>query len=206
MSRQPQKDPTVFAKLLDPIESIAREVAKECPQEWDSLTLNFLRFLKNLLYYFVMDIGSLRLLVGDLRTSPQAQKLGLTPAGLATFHESFLRFSSSLFRALFYQLLEGLCWITVPEFQALGRLCCVDGSLFPALVTMQWAVYKKKVRAFKFHCCFELNRMIPIQFVIGPGTSNEKKVLRDILEAGVTYITDRAPDQVRGSNSSWRSI
>lgn len=102
-----------------------------------------------------------------------------------------MRFPSVLFRDIFSQLLESLPWIKVPEFEALGRLCCVNGSLFPALTTMDWAVYQKKVQAFKLHCCFELNRMVPLQFVIGPGSSNEKKVLQQIVQAGVTYISDR---------------
>ena len=57
------------------------------------------------------EIGSVRLLVNDLWTSPQPRiKSGveLTPAGLTTFHESFLRFPSLLFRDVFSQLL-GSC-------------------------------------------------------------------------------------------------
>jgi len=193
MSHQTQQEPTptVFAKLFEPLEPLVEQVAQECPPEWNSLTLSFPNFLKDLVYGFVIEIGSLRLLVGGLQTSPQAKELGLTPASLTTFHESFLRFPSSLFRDTFCRLLESCSWIKVPEFEALGQLCCVDGSLFPALTTMDWAVYQKKVQAFKFHCCFELNRMVPLQFVIGPGNSNEKKVLLQIAQPGVTYISDR---------------
>lgn len=191
MSQQAQQEPTVFTKLFEPVEPIIQQVARRCPPEWNTLTLSFPQFFKNLGYGFTIEIGSLRLLVNDLRISPQAKELGLTPATLTTFHESFLRFPSLFFREVFSQLLESCSWIKVPEFEALGQLCCVDGSLFPALTTMDWAVYQKKVQAFKFHCCFELNRMVPLQFVIGSGTSNEKKVLLQIAQPGVTYISDR---------------
>lgn len=80
MSHRSQGESTVFAKLFEPVEPIIQQVTRQYPQEWNSLTLSFPQFQKNLVYGFVMEIGSLRLLVNDLKTSPQAKKLGLTPA------------------------------------------------------------------------------------------------------------------------------
>jgi hypothetical protein len=62
-------------------------------------------------------------------------------------------------------------FLEIPEIQALGRFCCVDGSVFPAIITMTWAVYQQKRNAIKLHLAFELNRMIPAQFL-----STEAKV------------------------------
>ncbi|HID62469.1 MAG TPA: IS4 family transposase [Anaerolineae bacterium] len=45
--------------------------------------------------------------------------------------------------------------------------------------------------ALRLHLCFELNRMLAVQFIVGAGNSNEKDALRQMLEAGVTYIADR---------------
>jgi hypothetical protein len=73
----------------------------------------------------------------------------------------------------------------------LGQLYCIDGSLFPALTKMVWAEYKSKSQAIKLHLCFELNRMIAVQFVVDAGNSSEREALRHMLQAGVTYIADR---------------
>jgi len=41
------------------------------------------------------------------------------------------------------------------------------------------------------HLAFELNRMIPVQFISTDANGCEKKALMEMLEAGVTYIADR---------------
>lgn len=41
------------------------------------------------------------------------------------------------------------------------------------------------------HLCFELNRMIPVQFLCTEGNFSEKKFLADIITKGVTYVCDR---------------
>jgi hypothetical protein len=56
---------------------------------------------------------------------------------------------------------------------------------------MLWAEYRSKHQAVRLHLCFELNRMIPAHFLVDTGKSNEKQALRQMLEAGVTYIADR---------------
>jgi hypothetical protein len=82
-------------------------------------------------------------------------------------------------------------FLNIPEIQALGRFCCVDGSVFPAIITMTWAVYQQKRNAIKLHLAFELNRMIPTQFLSTEANASERNMLRRMLEAGVTYIADR---------------
>jgi IS4 transposase len=67
----------------------------------------------------------------------------------------------------------------------------IDGSLFPTLIQMSWTEYREKKNAFKLHLSFELNRMIPIEFLVESGNSSEREFLKAVLEAGVTYIADR---------------
>jgi hypothetical protein len=56
---------------------------------------------------------------------------------------------------------------------------------------MLWAEYTSKHQALKLHLCFELNRMIPVNFIIGSGNSSERQALKTMLEGGITYIADR---------------
>ena len=48
-----------------------------------------------------------------------------------------------------------------------------------------------KCQALKMHLAYELNRMIPVQFISSEANYSERKVFMELLEAGVTYITDR---------------
>jgi hypothetical protein len=107
------------------------------------------------------------------------------------YSEAFRRYSPHTYRALFYTLLERMNFLEIPEIRALGRFCCIDGSVFPALITMAWAVYQDAHNALKLHLAFALNRMIPTQFVTTEANASERKILRAMLEAGVTYIADR---------------
>ncbi len=73
----------------------------------------------------------------------------------------------------------------------IGLFRVIDGSLFPTLIQMSWSEYRKKKNAFKLHLSFELNRLIPTEFILGSGKSSERAFLESILEAGITYIADR---------------
>ena len=109
----------------------------------------------------------------------------------STFQEGFSRFPPDLFRDVFQHTLKILSFKSAPDFSALGVLCCVDGSLFPVIQSMLWAEYTKDHQALKLHLCFELNRMIPVDFQVGHGNSSEREALLKMASAGVTYIADR---------------
>lgn len=72
-----------------------------------------------------------------------------------------------------------------------GLFQVIDGSFFPTLVQMRWSEYRKAKNAFKLHLSFELNRLIPTEFVVGSGKSAERAFLESVLEKGITYIADR---------------
>jgi hypothetical protein len=142
-----------------------------------------------LIYYFVTPTGSGRQLLTDVLSA--APSLGVAKVARATFFDAFNRFPVVWFQMLLETALKVTRWQTIPEMATLGQLYCIDGSLFPALAKMTWAEYKSKSQAIKLHLCFELNRMIAVQFVVDAGNSSEREALRQMLQAGVTYIADR---------------
>jgi hypothetical protein len=109
----------------------------------------------------------------------------------STFFDAFQRFPVAWFASLLAFLLTTVVWRAIPELATLGKLYCVDGSIFPAIASMLWAEYTSQHRAIRLHLCFELNRMIPAYFLMDTGNSNEKKALCRMLAAGATYIADR---------------
>jgi hypothetical protein len=152
-------------------------------------SLSFAAFVRLLIYYFVTPTESGRQLLTDALSA--APSLGVAKVARSTFFDGFNRFPVVWFQMLLGTVLTVTTWQRIPEMAVLGQLYCIDGSLFPALTKMVWAEYKNKSQAVKLHLCFELNRMIAVQFLVDAGNSSEREALRQMLQAGVTYIADR---------------
>lgn len=182
------KDCTTFDELFQPIERWLKQNEKDHPPHHRE-KLHFARFVRLLIYHFVKNCESGRQLLTDMRTASPELELGEVKR--STFFDAFQRFPVAWFAQLLSFLLTAIAWKEIPELDALGKLYCIDGSLFPALATMLWAEYKSNSPAVRLHLCFELNRMVAVQFLVGAGNSNEKSALLEMMEAGVTYIADR---------------
>ena len=109
----------------------------------------------------------------------------------STFFEAFRRFQADQARQLFYSLLSRLSFFPVPEMAALGVLCAVDGSHWPAFFNMSWAALGSNKPTVLLHLAFGLNQMIPVAMLLTDSKSSERKCLRQMLQPGVTYISDR---------------
>lgn len=184
----PEETCTTFDELCEPIQPFLNQHERDhTPHHREKL--HFRDFVKQLVYHFTKGCESGRQLLTDIKTSDPA--LELDEAQRSTFFDAFRRFPVAWFASLLAFLLATVVWQAVPELAALGKLYCVDGSIFPAIASMLWAEYTSHHRAIRLHLCFELNRMIPAHFLVDTGKSNEKKALLQMLEAGVTYIADR---------------
>lgn len=179
---------TTFDELCKPIDSFLEQHKLDHPPHHLE-KLHFGDFVRKLIYHFAKNCESGRQLVIDLETAPP--ELKLDEVKRSVFFEAFRRFPVVWFANLLAFVLATVAWQAIPELDALGKLYCVDGSLFPAIATMLWAEYTSQHRAIRLHFCLELNRMIPAHFLVDTGNSNEKKELLKMLEAGVTYIADR---------------
>jgi Transposase DDE domain len=185
------EQPTVFQKLLEPVEAFVKEQNHQLPKP-PNQKYEYEDFFRLLIYYFVSGTSSLKLLIKTrLNAGLLTPELGLRPVPYSTCQDAFERFSPRLFQAVFQHLLSSVSFKAVPELAALGTLYCIDGSLFPVISSMLWAEYTTNHQALKLHLCFELNRMIPVDFWVGSGNSSERDALRTLLAAGVTYIADR---------------
>ncbi len=179
---------TTFEVLFAPLETpLAHHEIEHPPHHREVLA--FTGFVRLLVYHFTQGCESGRQLLTDSLSA--ASELGLPQVASSTFFDAFQRFPSSWLATLLSYLLVAVAWKTIPELEALGKLYCVDGSLFPAMLNMLWAEYTSQHRAIRLHLCFELNRMLAVQFLVEAGNSNEKKALLKMLEAGVTYMADR---------------
>jgi len=179
---------STFQRLMQPLQPVLQQI--ENSRFIHHLeTFPFTAFVTMLVYYCTQGIGSGRLLLTDTISAPT--ELGLPVVPRSTFFEAFKRFPVEWFAKMLLVLLTTVAWKEIPELQTLGKLYCVDGSIFPALATMLWAEYQSQCNALKLHLVFDLNRMVAVQILVGSGNSNEKSALKQLLEAGVTYIADR---------------
>jgi hypothetical protein len=130
-------------------------------------------------------------MITEIKSSDDAAELKLVHASNAMYSDAFVRYDPKYFRVIFYQLITTISFLCVPEIKCLGQILLVDGSLFPAISSMQWASYKSTTNAIKIHLAYDLNKMIPALFLVREGNFSEKKFLKDILEKGITYVCDR---------------
>ena len=183
-----ERDCTTFDALFQPTERFFEQHERDHPPHHRE-TLHFRDFVRSVVYHFAKGTESGRQLLTDMETA--APELELEEVKRSTFFDAFHRFPVAWFAALLSFVLATVVWQVIPELSSLGKLYCVDGSLFPAIASMLWAEYTSQHRAIRLHLCFELNRMIPAHFLVDTGNSNEKKALLQMLETGVTYIADR---------------
>ena len=181
----------LFNLLLRPIEAVIASVSPIIDQEAKSQKLFFADFVRKLLFAYLEQVSSLRSLAVELQTNQKCPALGLAYTPFSTLKDGFSRFSSEACRTLFETVLSELKLKRIKGLDEIGLFRVIDGSLFPTLMQMSWSAYRKRKNAFKLHLNFELNRMIPTEFLIGSGKSSEREFLRRVLEKGVTYIADR---------------
>lgn len=182
---------TTFEEILAPLKNILEEQGKQIDKQSDSRKLFFADFTKKLIYAFVMGIPTLRQLVTELDTNKDCQALDLETTPFSTLKDGFTRFPQKFFLRLYQHVLQNSHWIRIPAFDELGIFQLVDGSIFPTLRSMEWADYKKTKKAIRLHLSFELNRMLPIDFVGLKANASERCFLLSILQEGITYIADR---------------
>jgi len=77
------------------------------------------------------------------------------------------------------------------EYDNLGDLIGIDGSLVDACLSMQWADYRKGAKKAKVHLGFDLNRSIPRKIFLTDGKGAERPFVSMILSPGQTGVLDR---------------
>ena len=136
---------TVFESLISPLKPLLTE--QENQLKGDNYKLSFYFFTQNLIYAIFAQVESISLLVTTLKSSPDTLAFSLVEASKSMYSEAFRRYDPTLFQKLFLALLGQLQFLGIPEIETLGRFMLMDGSLFSAIKTMDWAVYKNSQNA-----------------------------------------------------------
>ena len=182
---------TILETMVQPLLPLLKEEGNRLKDDAQIYKLSLYYFTFSLIYAVIKPIKSIRLLITEIKTNPDVKTLSFVSASPSMYSEAFSRYKPQIFQRILIRLLETIKIDDLPEIRTLGRFIWFDGSLFLAFKTMAWAVYSTKCQALKLHLAYELNRMIPVQFISTAANYSERKALLALLEAGVTYITDR---------------
>jgi hypothetical protein len=148
-----------------------------------------------LLYFFTPAIDSLRALQQVSGWEKTRTKLGIRRSSLGSLSEAARVFDATLLEPILAELVaEVLPLKAGREAEALQGLTAVDGSVFPALSRMAWALWQDAAhRGVKLHLHFDVLKGIPIprQAAVTPAACSEPGQLKAMLERDRLYVLDR---------------
>ena len=146
-----------------------------------------------LLYFFNPVVTSLRGLQQTTTLTKVQERLGVRRTALSTLGEAAYVFDAALLHQVLTTLGARLCpQLPLAEQAALAQLPAVDGSLWPALPRMAWALWQDdQHRAAKMHGAFAVLRQGPVDVTITVGKGSERAEWRRLVRPGGFYVVDR---------------
>ena len=117
-----------------------------------------------------------------------APKKGITKS---SFFEAMNERGLEQFLLVFEALQRQASKVLPHKHPELGQLVAIDGSLIDAVLSMEWAEYRKRAKKAKTHIGFDLNRGIPRKIFLTDGKDGERPFVDRILQPGETPVTDR---------------
>src|SRR5262245_25958628 len=146
-----------------------------------------------LVYFFSPTLTSLR---GRQQATPLAkvqQRLGVRRPSLGALRDAAYVCDATLLHEVIGALGAQLQpHVPLAEQDALQALTAVDGSLWPALPQMAWALWQDaQQRAAKMHVAFAVLRQVPVAVTVTAGNAPEREALRRLVQPGGFYVFDR---------------
>jgi hypothetical protein len=146
-----------------------------------------------LMYFCNPALESLRALQQATGWEKTRRELGIERTALGSLSEAARVFDAELLRPI----VQELAGQAVPlsggrEAEALKGLTAVDGSIFPALSRMAWALWQDADhRGVKLHLHFDVLKGVPADATLTPAACSEGAALADAIQPGRLYVLDR---------------
>jgi len=157
------------------------------------LQMNFEDQLRALVFFHLEEHTSAQHLLQVLREDEFAREVIAPKAGIkkSSFSEAINCRGLEQCAYVFDKLQKQAASILPTQHPELGDLVGIDGSLLAAVLSMQWADYKKGVKKAKVHVGFDLNHSIPRKMFLTHGNGAERSFVSQILSPGQTGVMDR---------------
>lgn len=157
------------------------------------LQMTFENQLNALIWFHLQEHDSARHLVSDLNENNFAKEFIAPHGGISrsSFSEAVNSRGLEQLQHVFEELSKQARAALPADFQTLGELVAIDGSLIDTVLSMHWADYRKKSKKVRGHFGFDINRGIPTKFRLTEGKAGERPFVSQILSAGQTAVMDR---------------
>ena len=194
-----------FIKLWEPIYRILPHTPILKSRGDRPLQMDFEDQLKSLVYFHLEEHTSGQHLLQVLDEDDYARKHIAPEGGIkkSSFSEAMNNRGLEQFIYVFQELQKNATQVLPKEYENLGDLVAIDGSLINATLTMDWADYRKGSKKAKIHLGFDLNRSIPQKLHLTGGKDGERPFVSSILSEGQTGVLDRGY-QSHGLFDAWQ--
>ncbi len=157
------------------------------------LKMTFDDQLKSLIFFHLEEHTSAQHLLQVLEEDDFARNIIAPEEGIkkSSFAEAINTRSLEQLTHVYQNLQTEAVSILPKEYDKLGDLIGIDGSLIDASLSMHWADYRKSSRKAKVHLGFDLNRSIPRKIFLSDGKGAERPFVSMILSPGQTGVLDR---------------
>ena len=190
---EPRQKSKTFKKLMEPIRSLLSKVPQLTSRGDRPLQMNFEDQLNALVYYHLEEHESGTHLVQVLQDDTFARNHIAPKAGIkkSSFFEAINSRGLEQLMVVFNEL-QAQAAATIPkQFEHLGDLIAIDGSLINAVLSMTWADYRNGSKKAKVHLGFDINRSIPTKLYLTDGLAGERPFVDQILSPKQTGVLDR---------------
>ena len=188
-------NPYSLSRLLGPLQSATTTAPALEARGNRPLQMTFEDQLKILIFYHLEEHSSGRHLLQVLAQEDFAATHIAPPGGIK---------KSAFFEALntrgleqmvhFYKHIQQQATDKIPvakEFDGLGDLVAVDGTLVDAVLSMAWADYRQGANKAKVHLGFDIGRGIPQRVTLTAGKADERPQAESLVAPGQTAVMDR---------------
>ena len=157
------------------------------------LQMEFEDQLHALIFFHLQEHTSGRHLLQSLEEDAFAREHIAPKKGIAksAFFEAMNERGLEQFLQVFEALQKQAATVLPDKHPELGQLVAIDGSLIDAVLSMDWADYRKGAKKAKTHIGFDLNRGVPRKIFLTSGKDGERPFVDRILAPGETAVSDR---------------
>jgi hypothetical protein len=182
-----------FHKLTKPMKKALKKITPLIARGNRDLQMTFEDQLNSLVYYHLEEHTSAQHLLQVLKEDDFARNHIAPKEGIekSSFSEAInTRGLQQLFE-VFEALVDEAQTVLPKEYNDLGDLTLVDGSLIDATLSMCWADYRDGAKKAKAHLGFDLNHSIPRKIFFTDGKGDERPFVSQIISPGQTSVLDR---------------
>ncbi|RPI68734.1 MAG: IS4 family transposase [Geobacteraceae bacterium] len=182
-----------YKRFCSPLHLALERIPKLTSRSNRPLQMEFEDQLHALIYFHLQEHTSGRHLLQSLKEDAFAREHIAPKKGIAksSFFEAMNERGLEQFLLVFEALQQQASKVLPDKHPELGQLVAVDGSLIDAVLSMDWADYRKGAKKAKTHIGFDLNRSIPRTIFLTDGKAGERPFVERIIQPGETAVSDR---------------